>query len=87
MKIALDAVGGDHGPAPCVEGALQAVKEFDVEVILVGDETTLKQECDVSPVTIPASPFGMLPRLSKCMSHLPRSLGRNETRRFGLRQS
>ena len=46
MKIALDAVGGDHGPAPCVEGALQAVNAFDVEVILVGDETTLKQECE-----------------------------------------
>jgi glycerol-3-phosphate acyltransferase PlsX len=45
MKIALDAVGGDHGPAPCLEGALQAVKEFDVEIVLVGDETTLKQEC------------------------------------------
>ena len=42
MKIALDAVGGDHSPAPCIEGALQAVKELDVEVILVGDETTLK---------------------------------------------
>ncbi|MBI3356980.1 MAG: phosphate acyltransferase PlsX [Nitrospirae bacterium] len=46
MKIALDAVGGDHGPAPCIEGALQAAKEVDVEVILVGDETILKRECD-----------------------------------------
>jgi len=46
MKIALDAVGGDHGPAPCIEGALQAAKELDVEVILVGDETILKRECD-----------------------------------------
>ena len=46
MKIALDAVGGDHGPGPCVEGALQAVKECDVEVILVGDEAILKQECE-----------------------------------------
>lgn len=46
MKIALDAVGGDHGPAPCIEGALQAAKELDVEVILVGDETVLKRECD-----------------------------------------
>ena len=45
MKIALDAVGGDHGPTPCVEGAIQAVRESDVDVILVGDETTLKQEC------------------------------------------
>lgn len=45
MKIALDAVGGDHGPAPCIEGAFQAISESDVEVILVGDETMLKQEC------------------------------------------
>lgn len=46
MKIALDAVGGDHGPAPCVEGALQAAKECDVEVILVGNEAILQQECE-----------------------------------------
>ena len=46
MKIALDAMGGDHGPAPCIEGALQAAKELDVEVILVGDEAVLKRECE-----------------------------------------
>jgi glycerol-3-phosphate acyltransferase PlsX len=45
MKIALDAMGGDHGPAPCIEGAMQAAKELDVEIILVGDETALKREC------------------------------------------
>ncbi len=45
MKIALDAVGGDYGPVPCIEGAFQAISESDVEVILVGDETMLKQEC------------------------------------------
>lgn len=45
MKIALDAVGGDHGPVPCIEGALQAARESDVAVVLVGDETTLTKEC------------------------------------------
>ena len=45
MKIALDAMGGDHGPAPCIEGAMQAAKELDVEVILVGDEVVLTREC------------------------------------------
>src|SRR4249920_1582262 len=45
MKIALDVMGGDHGSAPAIEGALQAAQECDVEVLLVGDETTLKQEC------------------------------------------
>jgi phosphate acyltransferase len=45
MKIALDAMGGDHGPGPCIEGALQAVQELNVEVILVGDEKVLSDVC------------------------------------------
>lgn len=45
MKIALDAMGGDHGPAPCVEGALHAAQDLDVDVILVGDQRALEQEC------------------------------------------
>ncbi len=45
MKIALDAMGGDHGPAPCIEGALQAAQELNVDVILVGDERILSEEC------------------------------------------
>ncbi len=45
MKIALDAMGGDHGPAPAIEGALQAARECDVEVLLVGDEAMLTAEC------------------------------------------
>ncbi|MEK7701238.1 MAG: hypothetical protein AAB418_04455, partial [candidate division NC10 bacterium] len=28
MKIAVDAMGGDHGPAVVVEGAVAAVREF-----------------------------------------------------------
>jgi len=44
MKIALDAMGGDHAPASEVEGAALAVREYGVEVILVGDETLLKEE-------------------------------------------
>jgi glycerol-3-phosphate acyltransferase PlsX len=44
-KIALDAMGGDHGPAPCIEGALQAAQELNVDVVLVGDEKILTAEC------------------------------------------
>lgn len=44
-KIALDAMGGDHGPAPVIEGAMQAVQEWDVEILLVGQEELLKEEC------------------------------------------
>lgn len=37
MKIVVDAMGGDHGPQVVVEGAVQAVKEYGSEVILIGD--------------------------------------------------
>jgi phosphate acyltransferase len=44
MKIAVDAMGGDHGPAVVVEGAVAAVREFGLSVILVGDRTAIETE-------------------------------------------
>ena len=39
MRIAVDAMGGDHAPQAIVEGILMAEKEFsDVEFLLYGDE-------------------------------------------------
>lgn len=43
-RIALDAMGGDRGLPVNVEGALQAKKETDHEIILVGDEPLIRQE-------------------------------------------
>ncbi|SDF01717.1 phosphate:acyl-[acyl carrier protein] acyltransferase [Thermus arciformis] len=43
MRIALDAMGGDHAPRVTVLGALWASRE-GVEVVLVGDEEALKAE-------------------------------------------
>jgi glycerol-3-phosphate acyltransferase PlsX len=37
LPIAVDALGGDFAPAEIVAGALDAVKELGVDVILVGD--------------------------------------------------
>ncbi|MDP9132352.1 MAG: phosphate--acyl-ACP acyltransferase, partial [Nitrospirota bacterium] len=45
MKIAVDAMGGDHGPSPVIEGAMQAAQELDVGVILVGKEEELTAAC------------------------------------------
>ncbi|MDD4939610.1 MAG: phosphate acyltransferase PlsX [Candidatus Omnitrophica bacterium] len=42
MKIAVDAMGGDHAPRVVVEGAIAAVKEYNAQVILVGDEEKIK---------------------------------------------
>ncbi|MFD3258290.1 phosphate acyltransferase PlsX [Paenibacillus lentus] len=43
MRIAIDAMGGDHAPKSTVEGALAAAKEWkDIEIILVGDQEQLE---------------------------------------------
>ncbi|MDD5543544.1 MAG: phosphate acyltransferase PlsX [Acidobacteriia bacterium] len=44
MKIAVDAMGGDHAPRSEVEGALAAVREYPVSVILVGQEDRIRAE-------------------------------------------
>src|SRR5512136_924417 len=41
--VALDAMGGDHAPAATVQGAVEAVRQFGLQVLLVGRETVLKR--------------------------------------------
>ncbi len=54
MKIAVDAMGGDHGPAVVVEGAVVAQQEFGVSVILVGDQGAIEGGLDRLGVRGPA---------------------------------
>jgi glycerol-3-phosphate acyltransferase PlsX len=42
LTIAIDAMGGDFGPAPIVEGTLQALRERNFKALLVGDVAVLK---------------------------------------------
>lgn len=42
LCIALDAMGGDFGEKPIIKGLLQALKEREFRVILVGDSKKLK---------------------------------------------
>jgi glycerol-3-phosphate acyltransferase PlsX len=43
--IALDAMGGDHGPRVAVAGALEALRELpDLRLLLVGQQEVLSQE-------------------------------------------
>ena len=45
--IALDAMGGDHGPDVTIPAARRALQEFsDIHLILVGDEGRLKSEVE-----------------------------------------
>lgn len=43
MRIALDAMGGDHAPGPIVAGAVQAVlADPELHVVLVGDQARIE---------------------------------------------
>ncbi|MDH4127241.1 MAG: phosphate acyltransferase PlsX [Spirochaetota bacterium] len=44
MKIAVDVMSGENEPEVLIKGALQAVDESDVEIILVGDEGRIYSE-------------------------------------------
>jgi glycerol-3-phosphate acyltransferase PlsX len=44
-KIAVDAMGGDHAPAVVVEGAMLAAEDVAAEVVLVGAQHAVEQEC------------------------------------------
>lgn len=44
MKIAVDVMGTDYGPAEIIKGVLQAVKEYGCDAVLVGDEDVIKAE-------------------------------------------
>ncbi len=61
MKLALDAMGGDHAPGVTVAGAVEAARELGVEIILVGIEGTIRQELakhksDGLPITVVHAP-------------------------------
>lgn len=43
MVIAIDAMGGDHAPEAIVKGALAASKNFNCEIVLVGDREKILQ--------------------------------------------
>ncbi len=49
MKVAVDAMGSDYAPKEIVFGAIEAVKEYGCEVVLVGDEVQIKQVLDTTP--------------------------------------
>jgi glycerol-3-phosphate acyltransferase PlsX len=43
MKIVLDAAGGDYAPHEVVKGALKAVQEYGIEIVLVGRKNVIRK--------------------------------------------
>ncbi len=45
MRIIVDAFGGDNAPLEIIKGSLDAVKEYGVDVTLVGKEDIIRKVC------------------------------------------
>ena len=43
MKIIVDVMGGDHAPEETVKGAIQAVKEWNMSLVLVGNRNDIER--------------------------------------------
>lgn len=44
MKIIVDAMGGDNAPSQIIKGAIDAVNEYNIDVLLVGKEDIINEE-------------------------------------------
>ena len=44
VRVALDAMGGDHGPVETVKGAILAARSTNAEMVLVGDQDPVEDE-------------------------------------------
>src|SRR5437868_6825626 len=76
MRIALDAMGGDHAPGPIVAGAVQAVAaDPDLHVLLVGDQAR------VEPLLAGAAGRDRLP-----VFHCSQAVGMDESPVVALRK-
>ena len=53
MKIIIDAMGGDNAPLEIVKGAIQAHRDFGVEIILTGREEDIRQAVRQSGAALP----------------------------------
>jgi glycerol-3-phosphate acyltransferase PlsX len=59
VRVAMDAMGGDHGPVETVRGALLAAKSANVEMILVGGQGPVEEELakhDISGLAVRVVP-------------------------------
>jgi glycerol-3-phosphate acyltransferase PlsX len=59
MRIALDVMGGDNAPRETTKGAINAAREYGVEVVLVGNPDAIRAELardDTAHLSLPIEP-------------------------------
>ena len=52
MKIIVDMMGGDNAPLAVLEGAAQAVKEYGVTVVGVGNEALVRRTAQENSIPL-----------------------------------
>ena len=84
MRIALDAMGGDHGPDQLIAGAVQAVAEFGHEVVLIGDRQVLQQALDKEAGHLASGPDSNPVKIT--IVHTSQVVGMGESPMEGIRK-
>ncbi|NLN14133.1 MAG: phosphate--acyl-ACP acyltransferase, partial [Tissierellia bacterium] len=44
MRVIIDGMGGDNAPSEIVRGAIDALKEYDIDLLIVGKEDLIRAE-------------------------------------------
>ena len=52
IRVALDAMGGDHAPEPIVLGAIEAAAQTDAQILLVGDPDKIRKFGPTLPANV-----------------------------------
>jgi len=58
MRIIVDAMGGDHAPDEIIKGSIEAVQEYGINLVLVGQEKVIKEK--LSEYNAPADRFELV---------------------------
>lgn len=59
IKVAIDAMGGDDAPGEIVKGAIEAAREYGIEIVLVGQPEAIRAELakgDTAGLSLPMEP-------------------------------
>ncbi len=76
MKVIVDAMGGDYAPQAVIAGVIEAIQEFDVEIILVGIQEDIEKE--LQKYTYPQGKLEII--------HAPEIVGSHEPATFSIRK-
>ena len=52
MNIIVDAFGGDNAPLEVIKGVSQAVKDFDVDITLTGNEKIIRETAEKNGISL-----------------------------------